>query len=197
VAEDGSQKAGGWPSKLYKGLSAPLLITVVGAILAGYLIPRIASQVDDDRKAREIQTSLVQDMSEAVAPVIATGRLLATGTVRKAGKNPTAVFNDTLVEWETSRASISARLRSYFGESVRLAWDKYSDAVHNLYYLSTTQLTERCRKANELKTYLIPNDPTVSCPEFGNEAKEGPACKREEKRTTIAGGSWPSVTRTH
>src|SRR5437762_1263117 len=62
AAEQRRRKVGAW-------LSAPLLITVVGAVLAGYLIPRIAAEADNHRKARELQTSLVQDMGQAVAHV--------------------------------------------------------------------------------------------------------------------------------
>jgi hypothetical protein len=188
-----ADKASRWLSKLYKGLSAPLLITVVGALLAGYLIPRITSQVEDHRKAREIQTSLVQDMSEAVAPVVATGKLLATRTVQKAGeKTTTAVFNDALLEWETKRASISARLLSYFdsapsgGQNLPEAWGEYSDRVEDLYYLSTTGYDDRCVAATAVKEYLTDED--LNCQEFrGDDSeREGQACNREEERIPIS-----------
>jgi hypothetical protein len=183
VAERASEKAGGWLNKLSRGLSAPLLITVVGAILAGYLIPRITSQVEDHRKAREIQTALVEEMSEAVAPVIGTGQLLATRTIQKAALNTTRVFNDTLIEWETSRASIAARLRSYFAnasigeKSLPGAWEDYTSAVDNLYFLSTTQRKDRCQRTAALETYLNAGDPELSCPLRVFETKDEPrAC---------------------
>jgi hypothetical protein len=187
-----TEGADGWLNKLYKGLSAPLLITVVGAILAGYLIPRIASEVEDHRKAREIQTSLVQDMSEAVAPVIGTGRLLATRTIEKAGKNTTEVFNDTLIEWETNRRSIAARLSSYFadasfeGTTLPEAWDLYSDAVDDLYYLSTTLRRDRCKEATELRKYLEPDGAKPRCAELDTN-REPQACQSAKDEWRILG----------
>lgn len=179
--------ADSWLSRLYKSLAAPLLITVVGAVLAGYLIPRITSQIEDHRKAREIQTALVQDMSEAVAAVLATGRLVATATIPKADMNTTAVFNESLVEWETSRASIGARLGSYFeGTTIPQAWDDYSAMVDRLYYLSTTQLKTRCADAIALKAYLEPGTPEPRCTELETD-REPQACRSARDRWRILG----------
>jgi hypothetical protein len=182
---DDTDKTGRGLSKVYRWLSAPLLITIVGAVLAGYLIPRINSQAEDHRRAREIQTSLVQDMSEAVAGVIPTGRLIATRTIKKAGANPTAIFNDALLEWETSRTSIEARLRAYFenasveGQSLPQAWLAYSEAVERLYYLSTTEFRSRCSTTRNLMRYLSPRHPPPSCPKGSWTGDQlGTACAR-------------------
>jgi hypothetical protein len=174
----------GWLNKLSRWLSAPLLITIVGALLAGYLIPRIASQAEDHRRAREIQASIVQDMSEAVAGVVPVGRLIATGTIKKEGVNTTAAFNDALLDWEADRASIEALLRAYFGSAsvngrtIPDAWVHYADAVHDLYYLSTTQRDDRCERTRQLKKYLAGGDATVTCPNRSLTGKEqGDKCE--------------------
>jgi hypothetical protein len=153
-------KRGGWLNTLYRVLSAPLFITLVGAVLAGYLIPRIASQAEDRRKAREIQASLVQDMSEAAARVVPVGELLATRTIKKEGTNTTAAYNKALLQWEIDRASIEARLKTYFphasvdGIPLPAAWVDYAKAVRDFYDLSTTELPDRCASARRVKQYL-------------------------------------------
>jgi hypothetical protein len=139
-------------------------------------------------------------MSEAVAPVIATGRLLATRTVQKEGRDTTtAVFNDALLEWETNRASIAARLLSYFdnassgGEPLPQAWDEYSERVEDLYYLSTTGYVERCRSATALKRYL--KNQSLSCRKFRADGSllEGQVCKGEEQRPRRDRDNWKIV----
>jgi hypothetical protein len=150
-------------------LSAPLVVTAVGAVLAGFLIPRIAAQTEDHRKARDLQTALVQDMAQAVASVVPTGELLATRGIEKQGVNGGAVFDQALLQWDKDRASIEARLHAYFehasirGEALPQAWLAYAQAVENLYYLSTTELPDRCSRARALAAYLAPDSPPPSC----------------------------------
>lgn len=177
------QRKSGWRKGLRRLLSAPLLITCVGALLAGILVPRIASQAENHRRALEIQASLVQDMSEAVARVVPVGQLLATRSIKKADINTTAAFNDALLQWERDRASIEARLRAYFRtasiqeETIPAAWVEYGDAVQDLYYLSTTGLPTRCQRTNSLKQYLDFGAPSPRCPRASWTGREwGTAC---------------------
>jgi hypothetical protein len=123
---------------------------------------RFAAEADNHRKARELQTSLVQDMAQAVARVIPTGQLLATRSFHKEEANVSqAIFDDALLAWETDRASIEARLRAYFSgtktnpqTTLPAAWVTYARAVENLYYLSTTGLPDRCQRTRALESYL-------------------------------------------
>jgi hypothetical protein len=118
------------------------------------------SPVDDHRKAREIQTSLIQDVSAAVAKVTLTGELLATLSVRKENTNGTSTFDASLLDWEIAKAAIGAQLGSYFagaklhGERLPVAWSRYGRAVDDLYYLSTTELPDRCVRTKRLMGYL-------------------------------------------
>jgi hypothetical protein len=123
---------------------------------------RFAAEADNHRKARELQTSLVQDMAQAVARVIPTGQLLATRSFHKEEANVSqAIFDDALLAWETDRASIEARLRAYFSgtktnpqTTLPAAWVTYARAVENLYYLSTAGLPDRCQRTRALESYL-------------------------------------------
>jgi hypothetical protein len=125
-------------ARLYRVLSAPLVVTLAGALVAGLLIPRVGARIEDHRKAREIQTSLVQDMSEAVARVAMTGQLVATRSIRKENANGTAVFDTALLTWAVDKVRIEAELRAYFsmarieGVSVPTAWAGYGRAVDSL-----------------------------------------------------------------
>ena len=60
-----------------RGLSSPLLITVVAAVLSGLLLPYIARGWQDHQKALEIKTGLVTQMSESSSGTVATSRFLA------------------------------------------------------------------------------------------------------------------------
>ena len=189
-----NQDKGGWLNRLPRLLSAPLLITCVGALLAGILVPRIASQAENHRRALEIQASLVQDMSEAVARVVPVGQLLATRSIKKADINTTAAFNDALLQWERDRASIEARLRAYFGTAniekaaIPDAWVGYGNAVEDLYYLSTTELPfpNRCQRTSSLKRYLDPGAASPRCPQASWTGKQwGTACATASNRWDV------------
>jgi hypothetical protein len=178
--------------RLSRVLSAPLLITVVGAVLAGYLIPRIASQAEDHRKARDIQTSLVQDMSQSIAQVVLTGQLLATRSIKKENANGQATFNDALLTWEVDKATIRARLEAYFakakvtGQSLPDAWGDYSGAVEDLYYLSTTELPDRCGRTKGLIAYLHVSA-SLRCRRAGETGAElGAACRKSTSWNALA-----------
>jgi hypothetical protein len=183
-------------------LSAPLLITVVGAVLAGYLIPRITSQAEDHRKAREIQTGLVQDMSQWVAQVVLTGQLLATRSITKESANGQLAFDEALLTWEVDKATIRARLEAYFarakvtGRSLPDAWLEYSGAVDNLYYLSSTELPDRCYRTKSLIAYLHVSA-SLRCRRAGETgAALGAACRQSTSWDALALCDEDSLKRT-
>jgi hypothetical protein len=181
------------PTKLNRVLSAPLLVTLVGALVAGLLIPRVASRIEDHRKAREVQTSLVQDMSQAVARVTLTGQLLAMRSIQKENANGTTVFDTALLAWEVDKATIEARLRAYFSgaelgsESLPDAWTHYGAAVDHLYYLSTTELPGRCGHTKVLMTYLNVSVAALRCPNpIWTGPQWGAACKASTSWNALA-----------
>ena len=132
-------------------------------------------------------------MSEAVARVVPVGRLIATGTIKKEGANTTAAFNDALLNWESDRASIEALLRAYFGNasnhgvSIPDAWIQFADAVDNLYYLSTSELPDRCERTKELKEYLARGGDPVTCRDLAWTGEEwGTKCNESVKWDALA-----------
>jgi hypothetical protein len=53
-------------SETANNLLFPLIILLVGAGVSGFLVPRIVSQREERRKAIELKTSFVAEISEAV-----------------------------------------------------------------------------------------------------------------------------------
>ena len=152
-------------------VSAPLLITVVGALLAGYLIPRVAAKAEDHRKAREIQGSLVRDVGQAAGQVTLTGELLATREIRK---EPQVVFDTALLQWESDKAAVAAQLDAYFPKAklqqmpLPRAWEDFAQAAENLYFLGGTEVAaavpSRCSRAKQLMAYLHVDRTDLQCP---------------------------------
>jgi hypothetical protein len=122
---------------------------------------------DDHRKAREIQSSLVQDVRQAVNHVMLTGESLATRTA-----NGNVVFIAARDRWGSDSAKIATRLETYFpkakleGKPVPSAWRNFSQAVENLYFLSATELPfpTRCHRTKELMAYLRVSAANLKCP---------------------------------
>src|SRR5207244_4409365 len=123
--------------------------------------------------------SLVQDMSQAVAHVALTGRLLALRSIGKENANGTAVFDSALLGWEADKAAIEARLQAYFprakfaGGALPGAWSRYGVVIDNLYYLSTSELPDRCQRVNEVMVYMRVSVAGLCCPSRPGQARGG------------------------
>jgi hypothetical protein len=173
-----------WLNTLGRVSSAPLFITVIGALLAGLIVPWIAAQAEDHRKARDIQTVLVQDVGQAVGRVTLTGQLIATRAIKKENANGSAVFDNALLQWESDRAAIRAQLDTYYakakvdGTPIPKAWARYSQAVEDLYYLSGTEVPHRCDRAKGFVAYVGGRAAAVTCPQPGwTSAQWSAACR--------------------
>jgi hypothetical protein len=144
-----------WDQALYRWLSAPLLITVVGALLVNFVIPQVTSKSQRQEKALEIETMLVREIGETVSRVVMTGQLVATDVVARAGESAQRVFNEGLRDWEIARAAVAAELAAYFPDtSLAADWNALARVVTDVYYLAATGVSDRCARVERIQRYL-------------------------------------------
>jgi hypothetical protein len=137
-----------WHEVAYRWLSAPLLITVVGAGLINFVIPEITRKSENHQRALDVKTGLVGDMSEAVARALTASRLVATDVVRD---GTTAHFNRGLQAWKEQQAKLGTELEAYFpGTGVGSEWKQYGQIVTDVYFLSGSGLEDRPRRVKRL-----------------------------------------------
>jgi hypothetical protein len=144
-----------WHDLLYRWLSAPLLVTIAGALLINLIIPKITSKSQNHQRALEVKTALVRELSGAIADVLTTGRLVATDVIPKTGGTAQAPFNSGLAAWQARQAELGSQLEAYFPHT-RIAndWSRYGALATDLYFLSGTGVEERAVKAEELRKGL-------------------------------------------
>lgn len=145
----------GWPELLYRWLSAPLIVTIVGALLINLIIPRITSRSQNHQRALEVKTALVRELSSAIADVLTTGRLVATDVIPKTGGGAQAPFNNGLAGWQKEQAALGSQLQAYFRDpSLETEWRGFGSLATDLYFLSGTGVEERAVKAGRLRRGL-------------------------------------------
>jgi hypothetical protein len=156
--EKGSKEPRGAEDRLYRWLSAPLLITVIGALLINYVIPKITSKSQSHQRALEIKTGLVKEMSESAADAVVTGQLIATDVVKKkAGGDPNAVFQAGLRDWQIASARIRSEIEGYFPRTkLGEQWNSYSQALTDTYNLSSsgTGFADRCARVRHVQHFF-------------------------------------------
>jgi hypothetical protein len=153
VATEASERS--WHDQLYRWLSAPLLVTIAGALLINLILPRINSQSQNHKRALEVETALVRELSGSIAEVLTTGRLVATDVIPKTGGTAQAPFNKGLADWETKQAELGSQLQAYFPDArIASEWSTFGALVTDFYFLSGTGVEDRAVKAAELRTAL-------------------------------------------
>jgi hypothetical protein len=166
----------------YSWLSAPLVVAVVTVALANYLVPTILSRSERHQKALEIKTALAQQISHAQAAVVARGQLFARGVTQKedlTSQTRQAIFDQALLEWRVNSEEISSELRAYFpGKPITDEWATYSQAVEDLYFLSSTGIkSDRCPRARRVKNLVEPTG-SFACPKadpLGTNCRRAPS----------------------
>ena len=147
------------PSRLREfshGLSHPLLIAVVIAVLGNFLIPNFTRKWQDHQKALEIKTGLVSDMGESISNAVMTGRFISAGLVSRSSADPRAdqrAFNDGYRAWTTSNASIGAKIQAYFGNDLGSQWRSFANVVTDYFQLSATPGSGRKDQVQEILSY--------------------------------------------
>lgn len=144
-----------WDEVVYRWLSAPLLITVVGALLINFVIPQITTNSQNHQRALEVKTSLVSNMSDAIAKALMVARLVATDVIPKTGANAQGPFNTGLQEWQEQQSKLGTELEAYFpGTRISGEWRRYAETVTNVYFLSATGVEDRVALVEKLRNTL-------------------------------------------
>jgi hypothetical protein len=164
----------------YTWLSAPLVVALVTVLLANYFVPSILNRSENHRKALEIETALAQQISHAQAAVIAQGQLFARGVIQKedlSRQARQATFDRALLEWRTSSEEIQSQLKAYFPDkTITDQWTTYSQAVEDLYFLSSTGIREdRCPRTQHVKD-LVDSTEKLACKEINPADPQGKNC---------------------
>lgn len=152
-----------WHAQLSQWLANPLVVTVVAALLGGWLIPQITRKWQDHERALEIRSNLVTEMSESVSSTVVTGRFVAAGLFTNASDDPYAdqkAFNDAYRTWSTDSASIGAKLEAYFaGSDLGAEWRSFADVVTDFVQLSTSVDETREARVRRIFAYKqLPRD---------------------------------------
>ncbi len=123
--EDATARPGFWrrvskPVRFLRRIPRPLLITFVGLALSAWLLPAITRQWDDRQKARDLQASLIEDMSSASA------RALVAGVDAMRTSQPSSErLHQAERDWQIAGVEVQARLKAYFAQKVVQSWENY------------------------------------------------------------------------
>jgi len=123
----------------------------VGAFVSGVFIPRFTTRRDERRKALEIKTELVSDMSEVVMSFVMAVRFAVLGAVSQTEKE----YEDSYKAWERDRAVLGTKLEAYFPgtdeRDIGSNWDEFAEGVKVVHEVARIQdLDVRRQKAIEL-----------------------------------------------
>ena len=143
--------------RLYRWLSAPILIAVVVAFLVNFIIPRISEKSENHRRSLEIKTDLVSDISRSATDAIISSRFIAGDVIRKeSGVRGQQRFYDAgLREWETKSSELQAHIDAYFPRTaLGKEWRGLATAITDLYTLSGSGIPDRTLRMNRIRDYL-------------------------------------------
>lgn len=129
--EDTTARRGFWrrvgkPLLFLRRIPRPLLITFVGLALSAWLLPAFTRQWDDRQKARELQASLIAQVSTATANALIAGRNLVLRPLTGPRSRADLINHSAVAAWSSASIPIDARLRAYFPKSVVNSWATYS-----------------------------------------------------------------------
>jgi hypothetical protein len=141
-----------WHRHLQGWLASPLLVTVVGAVLASVVIPQLTRGWQNHQKILDVKTGLVADMSDSASSALSSGRFIASGLVGRATSDPFATqraFNDAYQSWTTKSAVTGAQLAAYFPDSdLSDRWRAYGNLVAD--FLQVGVRGQPADRANQL-----------------------------------------------
>lgn len=128
-------------------LAHPLLILVTGALLSGWVIPRVTRSWHTHQKALEIKTELVSELSKSIMEMIMAvqyARLKAVGQTQ-------ADFDAAYSKWEIASSVIGTKLHAYFPQTlIPGVWESFSERITDFYAIEGVPLNERRKFESEL-----------------------------------------------
>lgn len=127
-AENAAEAEAGAPRKRWRlHIPTSVLVTVLVAAFSVWVAPTFTRQWEDRKQARELQA----ETGEQIARVAATtaNRLTLARTQPE--------FLDALSEWRVAQTRIAAKLRAYYGPTLRRDWEQFDDAVTSAIWASS------------------------------------------------------------
>ena len=151
--EDATARPGFWrrvskPVRFLRRIPRPLLITFVGLALSAWLLPAFTRQWDDRQKARELQASLITQISTATANALIAGRNLVLRPLTGPRSGAPLINHSAVAAWSSASIRIDARLRAYFPKRVVNSWAAYSYDVGILLENLSNPATEDFSNSN-------------------------------------------------
>lgn len=128
-------------------LKHPLTVLLVGALISGLLIPAFTQRWQNHRKALEIKTELVSDLSKSIMGIVMATQFAHVG----AKSQEQADFDQAYRDWEIESAVIGTKLQAYFpNTTIPTQWKAFSALVTDFYALEGIAGGERFRCAADL-----------------------------------------------
>jgi len=130
----------------------PVAVLLSGVLVTGLLVPELTKRRDNRRKALEIKTSLVSDMSETVMEFVMAVQFAVLGAV---GQDQTEYDNAYKI-WEKKRSVIGTKLEAYFPlTDLGPAWSAFAHRVTIFYALTGIDdpAVRRAQRGDLLNSY--------------------------------------------
>lgn len=113
-------------------LAHPLVVLGAGTALTGFIVPRLAEGRQRSRKALELKTALVEQMTEEVTTFVMAVQFAELGAAGQTQEE----FDASYKRWEVAAAVIRARLEAYFGDHRLVAdWGELATVLTRFYAL--------------------------------------------------------------
>ena len=128
-------------------VSHPLAILVTGALLTGFVIPRVTRRWHTQQKALEIKTELVTDVSKLIMEMI-----MAIQYARLRAATQTQLdFDEAYRKWEIGNAVIGTKLHAYFPQSeLPGTWTTFAERLTDFYAIEGIRPEEKRKFEEEL-----------------------------------------------
>ena len=117
------------PARERRRLRVPtsVLVTILLAAVSVWVAPAFTRQWEDRKQARELQAETGEQIARAAA--ITANRLTIARTQPE--------FLDVLSEWRVAQTRIGAKLRAYYGPTLRRDWEQFDEAVTSAIWASS------------------------------------------------------------
>jgi hypothetical protein len=120
-------------SDVVRYLLFPLAVLLTGAAVTGLLIPELTRRRDDYRKALEVKTGLVSEISQTVMDFMIAMQFAVVGAVSQEQKE----YDEAYKTWEVRSAVLGTNLEAFFAHSqVPDDWETLEGHLRRLYGLT-------------------------------------------------------------
>jgi hypothetical protein len=171
-------------SDVVRLLVFPLVVLLAGAAVSGVLIPALTRRRDDHRKAVEIKTDLVSEMSEAVTEFMTT---IQFAVLRAPGQDQKA-YDEAFRTWEVRSAVIGTKLEAYFPATpIGSDWGSFAERVTQFY--ATTGFQDRDDRRRRVEE-LLAHYGVGGCDEVASALSKSPTVEEQRAGVDSRMQSW-------